>query len=182
MLPVGLLMIEHRIIERMISLMTLELKKITEENKADPDFLSAALDFLKIYADKCHHGKEEDILFTVLEQKSLAEEHKKMLKELLEEHVASRKIVAVLTESADKYAHADNFALKDIAGNIQALVQLYSQHIVKEDKVFFLPVMEYLSKQEQDKMIRDFRNFDRDFIHEVYKNTLKKWECKKSNS
>ena len=182
MLPVGFLMIEHRIIERMINLMSLELKKITEENKVDLDFLSAALDFLKIYADKCHHGKEEDILFNVLEQKSLSGKHKEMIKELLQEHIASRGMVAGLIESRDRYGHGDNNALKDISDSMHALVQLYSQHIDKEDKIFFLPVMAYLNKQEQDKMTRDFRIFDRNFIHETYKNILKEWESEKSNS
>lgn len=175
MLPVGPLMLEHRLIERMIGLMNLELAKIDERNEANLDFLDTAIDFLKTYADKCHHGKEEDILFKVLAQKPLSAGHKKMMDELLEEHITSRKTVAALIESKNKYAGGDKAALKEGAGFIRALVQLYLRHIEKEDKQFFLPVMEYLSQQERDEMLNSFRNFDQNFIHQVYKNIVERW-------
>ncbi len=58
MLPVGLLMKEHRLIERMVKLMDVELRKAGERGSVDPGFIDTAVDFLRTYADKCHHGKE----------------------------------------------------------------------------------------------------------------------------
>ncbi len=63
MLPVGPLMVEHRLIELMIALMSKEVKKIGEVGAPDPEFIRAAVDFIKTYADRLHHGKEEEILF-----------------------------------------------------------------------------------------------------------------------
>ncbi len=66
MLPIGPLMIEHRLIERMIKVMQEGLQRMKTERKADPLFIETAVDFIRTYADQCHHGKEEDILFRVM--------------------------------------------------------------------------------------------------------------------
>jgi len=80
MQPIGPLMIEHRLIERMIGLMSQELERIRNNIAVDPEFafvdpvfIDTAVDFLRIYADRCHHGKEEDILFAELAAKDLAD-------------------------------------------------------------------------------------------------------------
>jgi hemerythrin-like domain-containing protein len=58
MLPIGPLMIEHRLIERMVRLMALELVKIKDAGEFDASFIDTAVDFLRTYADRCHHGKD----------------------------------------------------------------------------------------------------------------------------
>ena len=63
LLPIGPLMREHRLIERMVKLMEEEMRKISETKEINPDFIDVAINFVRTYADKCHHGKEEDILF-----------------------------------------------------------------------------------------------------------------------
>ena len=78
MLPIGPLMIEHRLIERMISVMQSELQRIEKCKKADSVFIETSVDFIKTYADRCHHGKEEDILFRELKGKNVSDEHKQI--------------------------------------------------------------------------------------------------------
>ncbi len=56
-------MIEHRLIERMISVIQGVLAKIESRHKVDPVFVDIAVDFIRVYADRTHHGKEEDIFF-----------------------------------------------------------------------------------------------------------------------
>jgi hemerythrin-like domain-containing protein len=63
------LMIEHRLIERMITLINQKLNQIETTNQVDPLFIDTIVDFIKIYADRTHHGKEEDILFRKLSDK-----------------------------------------------------------------------------------------------------------------
>ena len=86
MKPRGLLMIEHRLIEKMIALIRKEILKIKETNKVDVVFIDTAVDFIKIYADKTHHGKEEDILFVELSKKNLDPDHYRIMEELEDEH------------------------------------------------------------------------------------------------
>ena len=59
----GPLMIEHRLIERMLTLIRRTLGETEKTGAIDPFFVDTSVDFIRIYADRTHHGKEEDILF-----------------------------------------------------------------------------------------------------------------------
>ncbi len=178
-MPIGPLMIEHRLIERMVRVINEELSKIKEINEVNIGFIDVAVDFFRTYADKCHHGKEEDILFRDLAKKPLSPEHKKTMQELIQEHVYARKTVGGLVDAKEKYTQHGNNALENIVAIISELVEFYPKHIEKEDKHFFIPVMNYFSKQEQDDMLQEFWGFDRNLIHEKYKGIVEKLEGKK---
>jgi hemerythrin-like domain-containing protein len=68
----GPLMMEHRLIERFLSVIKGVSAKIESKQKIDPVFVDIAVDFIRVYADRMHHGKEEDILFRELNNKPLA--------------------------------------------------------------------------------------------------------------
>ena len=71
------LMIEHRLIERMVAIIKRTLSQIEKEKKIDPVFIDTTVDFIRIYADRTHHGKEEDILFRDLNVKESSEEDRR---------------------------------------------------------------------------------------------------------
>jgi hemerythrin-like domain-containing protein len=71
----GPLMIEHRLIEGMIAVIQRRLDRAAQAQSIDPSFVDTAVDFIRVYADRTHHGKEEDILFRTLRQKGLSDEH-----------------------------------------------------------------------------------------------------------
>lgn len=177
MLPIGPLMIEHRLIERMVILMERELKGVRIDKQISMIFLTSAIDFLKFYADRCHHGKEEDILFKELDKKPLSAGHRVMMKDLKQDHVRARGLVAKLASDVNEsYSLRTSELLRLIAKDIKDLVKLYREHIRKEDKQFFIPVMKYFSKQERDNMLCVFREFDRTLIHEKYKSVVSQFE------
>ena len=59
---------------------------------------------------------------------------------------------------------------------LTTLAGFYPKHIEKEDKHFFFPVMEYFSREEMDRMLADFAEFDRLMIHEFFIGRVKGWE------
>ncbi len=168
MMPVGPLMKEHRLIERMIGVMAGSLEEIRKEGKADPCFIDTAVDFIRTYADRCHHGKEEEILFRELAKKRLSQEHRRIMNELIEEHKMGRNNVKKLKAAKESYVRGEEAALKDIISNMEILTQFYPRHIEKEDKHFFLPCMDYLTPKERDKMLEEMGEFDKGMIHEKY--------------
>lgn len=178
MKPVGMLMIEHRLIERMVKLMKVELEKIQKKNECEISFVNSAIDFFRIYADRTHHGKEEDILFRDILKKPLSDELKKITDELIAEHVVARKTVGALASAKDEYQSGDKSALAEIASMLVALIKLYPPHIEKEDKHYFFPVQEYLNEAEQNAMIEEFKEFDRKMIHEKYMKAVENLEKK----
>jgi len=169
MLPAGPLMVEHRLIEKMIAIIKKALVKIKETSSVNPAFVDTVVDFFRTYADRTHHGKEEDILFRGLAQKKLSAPHQKMMNDLIQEHVCARGKVRDLVAAKERYVQKDESALKDIAARLQDLTLLYPAHIEKEDKNFFLPIMDYFSLEEQETMLQEFQEFDKKMIHEKYK-------------
>jgi hemerythrin-like domain-containing protein len=161
-------MIEHRLIERMLSVIRNALTEIEARHKVDPVFVDTAVDFIRVYADRTHHGKEEDILFRELENKGLAAEDRQIMQELIEEHVFGRQTTKALVEANTRYRNGDQSALTAIADNLQTLTAFYPRHIEKEDKVFFPASRSYFSDEEDQALLTEFYEFDRKMIHEKY--------------
>ena len=174
--PAGPLMREHRLIERMITLMSKELGRVKKDRKVNPALIDIAVDFLRAYADRCHHGKEEDILFRNLGLKPLSAEHKIILDQLFADHAFARATVAELVAAKESYVKGDWKSIQDIESCLSKLVDLYPRHIAMEDKQFFLPCMQYFSIEEQEAMIAEFWEFDRMLIHERYDRIVKQLE------
>jgi len=168
-LPVGPLMKEHRLIERMIALLMREAKNLESGADLDAGFIKEAVDFMKTYADECHHGKEENILFRELAKKQLAQEHAGIMSQLVADHKYGRKTVKKFAEANALYEKGDKNARSEVLACLQALVKLYPQHIEKEDKRFFLPCMSYFNDKERDAMLAEFREFDQGLIHNKYR-------------
>jgi hemerythrin-like domain-containing protein len=166
------MMIEHRLIERMIRVMKQGLLRAEEQQKINPRFIETAADFIRAYADRCHHGKEEDILFRELKKKKIAAEHQAVMEDLVEEHKRGRQVTARLVEANSRYMKGDERALSEIFECIRTLIGFYPKHIEKEDKNFFLPVMAYFSKEEKDGMLTEGYRFDADLLHEEYQKTV----------
>jgi hemerythrin-like domain-containing protein len=176
MMPIGPLMIEHRLIERMIEAMKRQLQRWETEGKADSCFIETAVDFIRTYADRCHHGKEEDILFRDLNVKPISHDHKRIMEELREEHRWGRETTARLVNANEAYRNGNGRAISTILECVRALVNFYPKHIEKEDRHFFIPIMDYFSKEEKDAMLNEEYEFDRVLIHEIYRGKVTKAE------
>ena len=172
MKPVAPLMIEHRLIERMVCVMEDAVISIQAGKKMNPAFVDMVLDFFKTYGDRTHHGKEEDILFAALAKKKLSPDHKKMLDKLIDDHVQARQIIGKLAEAQKKYVKGDVDAGNDILTYLKNLTVLYRKHIELEDKHFFIPSLDYFTKDEMNAMLNDMREYDRKMIHVKYREVV----------
>lgn len=176
MQPRGPLMIEHRLIERMVEVLRRKIADIDAGGGLSSPFVDGAADFIRTYADRTHHGKEEDILFRELSKKELSEADARTMDELVQEHVLGRQLTSHLVEAEKDYSQGDNAALRRARDAMQALVDFYPQHIAKEDDNFFPAAMGYLTDEEQQEMLDEFREFDRAMIHEKYRAVAEDFE------
>jgi hemerythrin-like domain-containing protein len=175
MLPIAPLMIEHRLIEKMIAVIRKEIDRSESKGNIDLEFIDTAVDFIHTYADKCHHGKEEDILFRDLKKKELSDELKGIVSQLIEEHQLGRKAVWDLLEAKRKYVQGDKEALAVILNSLRYMTEFYPKHIAKEDKHFFLPCMNYFTSEEKEAMLKEEWEFDKNLIHQIYKDKISAW-------
>jgi len=168
MKPRGPMMIEHRLIEKMLHIISRELDAIKKHEKINPVFIDTIVDFIRIYADRTHHGKEEDILFKQLENKKLSGEDRAMMLDLISEHKNARKVVSELVDANKMYFNGDPACSTVVVDNLSYLIDFYPKHIEKEDKIFFPNTEKYFSTAELDNMLDEFWEFDRKMIHEKY--------------
>jgi hemerythrin-like domain-containing protein len=168
MQPIAVLMEEHRLIERMMSLLRREAQRIEAGNEVDLSLIDQAVDFIRMYADKTHHAKEENILFRDAAGKNLAADHRTLLQELLDEHNFGRRNVGELAEASKLAAQGSSAARRTILEKLTLLPDLYREHIHKEDHVFFPAAMGYFSKKEMKAMLGEFWEADRKMIHLKY--------------
>jgi hemerythrin-like domain-containing protein len=180
-------MIEHRLIERLIALMRSELTRIKDNVAVDPEFafvdpvfVDTAVDFMRTYADRCHHGKEEDILFAALAPKELSPEHRQTMEELIQEHAWARETTSALMQAKEGYLLEKAGALNDLLQHLTKLVEFYPQHIEKEDRHFFIPCMDYFGDGEKPELLQKMWDFDRQLIHEKYRGMVEKIETRKA--
>ena len=187
MQPIGPLMIEHRLIERMITLMRREWQRITDNVAVDPEFafvdpvfIDTAVDFIRTYADRCHHGKEEEILFAALGKKELSPEHRQTMNELIQDHILARETTAALVQAKKDFLLEKSGALDDLLKNLGQLLDFYPRHIAKEDQHFFIPCMAYFTDAEKAEMLQAMEDFDRRMIHEKYRGVVEGIENRKA--
>jgi len=174
----GPLMVEHRLIERMLAVIRQTLDRIASTGEDDPLFVDTAVDFIVTYADRTHHGKEEDILFRDLQEKNLSEADRRIMNELIEEHIFGRYTTKTLIQANTRYRQGDASALETIAAKLRTLVDFYPKHIAKEDKTFFPASRAYFSDEEDQAMLAEFWEFDRRMIHEKYKRIVENLQGK----
>ena len=170
--PIGVLMIEHRLIER--ALMALE----TKVKAGEPDVIGFAelIDFFGTYADATHHGKEEDILFIEADGLTLSEELSRVLAELRAEHVRFRGYRRAMAAANRRLAKGEGAALKELAASALEFIPSLRQHILKEDKIFFPGFDALVDKAAREAMMSRFRAFDAERIHETYQAVVERNE------
>ncbi|HUX12828.1 MAG TPA: hemerythrin domain-containing protein [Spirochaetia bacterium] len=173
MMPVGPMMIEHRLIERMIGEIGKEADRLEAGGTPDPDFVDQAVDFIRSYADECHHGKEEDILFRELGKKNLSPEDDKLMRELVADHAKGRALTRKIVEANQRYRSGDRNSISVIVDCMKELREFYPVHIAKEDRHFFQPAMRYFTEEERDEMLEEGFAYDQRLIHRRYENIVK---------
>ena len=75
-------------------------------------------------------------------------------------------------ESQEVFGSEDRFLSRRWQKFLRELVIFYPKHIEKEDRHFFLPCMNYFTDEQKDHMLREEWEFDKDFIHEKYKDVV----------
>lgn len=165
----GPLMVEHRVIEQVIGAMKHQLERIRCGADVEVHTIDECVDFLRVYADRTHHGKEEDILFRWLGSRPLTLDHRVLLEELMDEHAVARQATTDLAEAGRLHRHGDASSLTALSTGLTTLVELYPVHIAKEDEVFFPLVRGYVNGDEEEALLGEFREFDRQMIHEKYR-------------
>ena len=156
--PASILHDEHIYILKVVN----ACKKISEllnrGNEVKASLLFDIVEFMREFADKCHHGKEEDILFHAMIKAGVPAEGCP-ISALLHEHVQGRNSVAALQVAAVKYAE-DNSRSGDVISALNKIHQLYPSHIWKEDEMVFPMENRIFSSEEMSDIVNAFERVE----------------------
>jgi len=144
-----ILMSEHKNILKVIEALFEQGAKDEKTGMVSADFYRTAVDFIRNYADKFHHAKEEDILFIELNKDS-ANLHCNPTEQMLYEHDLGRGHIKAL-EAGLK----ENNLAKVLAG-ARGYGNLLKDHIYKEDNILYAMADEALADKVKDDMLSKF--------------------------
>lgn len=142
--PIQILVNEHKNIKLLLSLIPLIINSIRSQHVIDIPLVERVVYFIKNYADKFHHAKEEDILF------KYADETQEIIKVMHEDHNIGRGYVLMIVEGC-----ATDSPEKVMEG-LTNYAELLFNHIRREDEILYPWFDKLLNPEQKEEMMALF--------------------------
>ncbi len=162
---------EHKIILVIMGTADREALSIRATGKVNAATLGKIVDFCRVFLDRCHHGKEEEYLFPLLEQRGVAREGGP-IGVMLQEHEAGRQRLQTIAAALPQAGAGDPQAAAALADDLMAYAALLLAHIDKENNVLFPMADRIFSPADQQALAQAFAKHEAEEIgvgvHERY--------------
>ena len=157
------LMLEHQGIELMLEILEAVTNRMDSGEAVPTWHLDGILEFLTIFVDKCHHGKEEEFLFPAMETAGVLRTGGP-IGVLLQEHEQGRKLVGRIKKLLTEHDPAGHPGMKEAQATVVEYVQLMIQHIAKENTVVFPMADKMLDAGTAATLCENFEKLERERI------------------
>ncbi len=165
---------EHEGILTMLQILERISEQMNSGKRANLGHLDQIIEFLGVFADKCHHGKEEDILFPALEKVGIPREGGP-IGVMLHDHDQGRKYIREMREALEELRKGQDGA-DGFVRAARGYIELLRGHIMKENNVLFVMAERNLSKDEQTRLLDAFELMEQEKIgigkHEAFHRLL----------
>jgi len=152
MQPIKDLKMEHDAVQMTLRILDKICQRIEKSGEIiDLQHLDQLLEFFKVFVDKCHHGKEEELLFPALENVGVSRQGGP-IGVLLHEHRQGRAHVQAMYAALSQYTKGNRKAAAEFVITARRYINLLEQHIDKENDVLFPLAEKHLSEQTQAKL------------------------------
>lgn len=128
---------EHIYITRMLKVLRQGCLNILDGQEVDFELFYDGIDFIRNYADKYHHSKEEDVLFKKMLEEITDKDAASAVQGMFVEHDLGRLFIYNLEKALEKVKQGDREAKIDIIGNAIPYTDLLTRHIYKEDHALY---------------------------------------------
>ena len=151
---------EHRNIETVVKALGDLAVTIEKGQRAEVALLETAVEFLRIYADKLHHGKEEALFFPMLVKRGVPPQGCP-IGGLNHEHEKGRALVGSLEEWVASYEQRKPGAQVGLVQTLRGISDLYQNHIWKEDAMVFPMADKVFTEADQQELSEKFAEVDK---------------------
>jgi hemerythrin-like domain-containing protein len=165
---------EHEIISKSFEVLNTICEKISSNAEVDYSDIDKLLNFISIYVDKCHHGKEEKLLFPLMER---ADESLKSgpIYVMLDEHNTAREYIKTMKNALESMKSGKKEE-KTFSDTGYYYIHLMGQHILKENNVLFNIADQLFDEEIQTEMSKAFESFEKNEIHDQHEELEKELE------
>jgi hemerythrin-like domain-containing protein len=146
--PMKKLVDEHVLIKKWIALIPQLIEDLDLESGEDRQLILEGVDFIRSYADKFHHAKEEDILFKYFD------ENLDIVKTMLDDHTTARGHAKAVSEAVEKKDR------EKVVKHLSAYSGLLTEHIQKENEILYPWMDRGLSVRQVGEMFSRFHEAD----------------------
>ncbi|MCX6923604.1 MAG: hemerythrin domain-containing protein [Verrucomicrobia bacterium] len=159
MTPTQIMEAEHRLIETVVQTLGATAAAIEQGQAPDAGTIQSAAEFLRVYADKLHHGKEETLFFPTLVKRGVPPQGCP-IGGLNHEHEKGRALLRALADQAPANAQGKPGAKEALLETLRGIVDLYQNHIWKEDAMVFPMADKVLTAADQEELTEKFADVD----------------------
>lgn len=149
--PTAELKTEHVVIKRVLAVLELLVARARRGDGFEAESFASAVEFFRLFADACHHAKEEDLLFPVLEARGIPREGGP-IGVMLEEHRLARGYTREMGEALAERSGEGREAEERFLAAADNYLLLLTDHIFKEDNVLFQMGDRVLSAEDQESL------------------------------
>jgi hemerythrin-like domain-containing protein len=164
-------MYEHRVIRQVLSCLEIIIANSEREERLDVDAGRDVTSFLQEFADHCHHSKEEEKLFPMLESRGMPSEGGPTAVMRME-HEQGRNLVKQMTASLDGAARGETTAMQTFGDAGREFIALLRSHTDKEDNVLFPMSQQILGPDGLDELSTQFSQAEAGMEKGVYEKYL----------
>ncbi len=162
---VTILMDEHRVIERVLGALETFALGLQEGQDAARGDLRDFADFFRNFADRCHHGKEEDRLFEAMKGHGFPADYGP-LAVMLAEHTEGRRHVGALAALGEGTGPLTDEEKASAVTHALAYVPLLRGHILKEDNILYPMALQAVPAPVLDELVRSYEGFEKKVMGE----------------
>jgi hemerythrin-like domain-containing protein len=157
---IELMVDEHRYIKRMLAVIRSACGRILNGESIQYEDFYKIIDFVRNYADKHHHGKEESMLFTKMTGELGPAAEKLVRYGMNVEHDLGRLHIQNLEAAVKRVLDGDREARLDVIAEAVGYANLLTRHIDKEDNVVYKYAQNNLREKTMTELEQECRNFE----------------------
>ncbi len=155
MTPTEELKSEHRIILKVLDAAMREVDTIARTGTVREDVVLKIIDFVRNFADACHHAKEEKRLFVKMSERGMPL-NAGPLAVMLHEHEEGRRLVKAAADALPLASQGDKHALGILKDGLAGYADLLRTHIGKEDNILYPMADTLLTAADQKALTEAF--------------------------